>query len=204
MTEQEICKLLKDYSLYLFEGQDSYGERNPVLELLSNEYKIAINKRPKFNVLFEIPDLNITWLQDKVCYMTIPDDYTLMSSVPWNGIITSSIDSMLNRAMNTTWRRTESVHGVKNLERKSICDRDNLIIGELYGSVCGTDNLIPMSKKELRSMGLEAGAMLRHYGEVAGRSRSVLIISHYDPSNDWLEMDDMLAFIDYANFRQIL
>ena len=204
MIEQEICRLFRDYSLYLFEGQDSYGERNPVLELLCNEYKVEIKRQPKFNMLFEIPDLNITWLQDKVCYMPVPDGYMLMSNIPWNGIITSSVDSMLNRAMKTTWRRTESVYGVKNLERKSICDRDNLIIGELYGSVCGADNLIPMSKKELRSAGLEAGAMLRHYGEIAGGSRSVLIISHYDPSNDWLDMDDMLAFIDYANFRQIL
>lgn len=204
MTEQEICRLLRDYSLYLFEGQDSYGERNPVLELLCNEYRMEIKKQPMFNLLFDISDLNMTWLQDKVSYMSVPDGYTLMANIPWNGIITSSIDSMLNRAMKTTWRRTEAVHGVKNLERKSICDRDNLIIGELYGSICESDNLIPLSKKELRSVGLEAGAMLRHYGEIAGRSRSVLIISHYDPSNDWLDMDNMLAFIDYANFRQIL
>lgn len=204
MTEQEIYRLFKDCSLYLFVGQDSYGERNPVLELLSNEYKIEIENQPIFNVLFQIPDLNITWLQDKVRYMTVPDGYMLISNVPWNGIITSSIDSMLNRVMQTTWRRTESVHGVKNLERKSICDRDNLTIAELYGSICGPDKLIPVSKKELRSANLEAVAMLRHYGEVVGNLKSVLIISDYNPSNDWLKMDDMLAFIDYANFRQIL
>lgn len=204
MTAQEICKLFRDYSLYLFVGQESYGERNPVLELLCNEYKIEIKNQPKFNVFFEIPDLNIIWLQDRVRYMGVPDGYMLISNVPWNGIITSSVDSMLNRVMQTTWRRTESVHGVKNLERKSICDRDNLIIGELYGDICGTDKLIPMSKKELRSAGLEAGAMLRHYGEIAGNSKSVLIITDYDSSDDWLKIDDMLAFIDYANFRQIL
>ena len=122
MTEQEICRLFKEYSLYLFEGQGSYGERNPVLDLLRKEYKIGAKTRPEYNMLFEIPALNIDWLQGKADYMPIPDDYTVMSNIPWNGIITSSIDSMLGRAMRTTWRRTENVHGVKNLERKSICD----------------------------------------------------------------------------------
>lgn len=206
MTVQEICGLFRDYSLYLLEGQSSYGKKNPIIDLLCSEYKIAAPKKPVFNTLFEIPDLNITWLQDKIYYMPIPDDYTLMSDIPWNGIITSSIDSMLNRAMRTTWRRTESVHGLKILERKSISDRDNLIISELYGGICGVnkESSVPMSKKELRSMGLDALAMLRHYGEIAGKSKSVLIISHYDPLNDWLSMDDILAFIDYANFKQIL
>lgn len=206
MTEQEICELFKDYSLYLFEGQDSYGERNPILDLISNEYKREIRKQPNFNIFFEIPNINFAWLQDKVDYIPIPDDYLLMSNIPWNGIITSSIDSMLNRAMGTTWRRTEAVHGVKKLERKSICDRDNLIIGELYGDICGTDrdSLIPMSKKELRSKGLDALAMLQHYGKNVGGSKSILVISHYVPANDWFAMDDMLAFIDYANFKQIL
>lgn len=206
MTEQEICGLFKEYSLYLFEGQNSYGKRNPVLDLLHDTYKIETKKNPEFNIFFEIEDLNITWLRDKVYYMPLPDDYMVMSNIPWNGIITSSIDSMLNRAMRTTWRRTETVHNIKNLERKSICDRDNLIIGELYGSICGIDkeNGLPMSKKELRSMKLDAVAMLRHYGEIAGGPKSVLVISHYDPSNDWLALDDMLAFIDYANFKQIL
>ncbi len=206
MTEQEICELFRDYSLYLFEGQDCYGEGNPILDLLCKEYKIATRKKPDFNMLFEISDLNINWLQDKVNYVLIPEDYMIMSNIPWNGIITSSIDSMLCRAMRKTWRRIESVHGVKNLERKSICDRDNLIIGELYGSISGIDkeHWIPMSKKELRIVGLDAVAMLRHYGEMAGGPKSVLIISHYDLFNDWLAIDDLLAFIDYANFKQIL
>lgn len=206
MTEQEISGLFRDYSLYLFEGQDSYGDRNPVLDLLCDEYKVEGKKQQKFSVLFEVSELNITWLQDKISYMPIPDDFVHMSNIPWNGIITSSVDSMLKRAMRTTWRRTEAVHGVKNLERKSICDRDNLIIGELFGGLCGAnkENLVPMSKKELRSVRLDAVAMLRHYGEIAGGSKSVLMISHYNPIDDWLVMDDMLAFIDYANFRQIL
>lgn len=50
MTEQEICELFKEYSLYLFEGQNSYGERNPILDLISNEYKREIRKQPNFNL----------------------------------------------------------------------------------------------------------------------------------------------------------
>jgi len=61
-----------------------------------------------------------------------------------------------------------------------------------------------MSKKELRSKGLDALAMLQHYGKNVGGSKSVLVISHYVPANDWFAMDDMLAFIDYANFKHIL
>jgi len=87
MTEQEICVLFREYSLYLFEGQDSYGERNPILDLLRNEYQIETNKQPEFHMLFEIPEFNITWLQDQVHYMPIPDDYVLMSNMPWNGIM---------------------------------------------------------------------------------------------------------------------
>lgn len=206
MTEQEICGLFRDYSLYLFEGQDSYGGRNPILDLLYKEYNIETKKQPEFNLFFEIGDLNMAWLRDKLDYMPMPDDYMVMSNIPWNGIITSSIDSMLNRAMRTTWRRVESVHDVKALERKSICDRDNLIIGELYGSIGGAhqEDLIPLSKRELRSARFDAVAILRHYREVAGGSRSVLIINHYDPSNDWLTLDDMLTFINDTKFKQIL
>ena len=82
MTEQEICGLFRDYSLYLFEGQSSYGKKNPVLKLLHNEYKIEDKKCPEYNILFEIEDLNITWLRDKVCYMPLPDDYMVMSNIP--------------------------------------------------------------------------------------------------------------------------
>ena len=61
MTEQEICGLFRDCSLYLFEGQDSYGGRNPILNLLHREYKTETKRRPEFDVLFEIPDLNIKY-----------------------------------------------------------------------------------------------------------------------------------------------
>ena len=83
MTEQKICELFKNYSLYLFEGQSAYGARNPIIDLISKEYKREIRKQSNFNIFFEIPNINFDWLQNKVDYIPLPDDCLLILNIPW-------------------------------------------------------------------------------------------------------------------------
>jgi hypothetical protein len=71
--------------------------------------------------------------------IAVPDWLETVAKVPWNAVITSAFDEVLERSLRADWRRVEPVWNSKS-EPEDPRNRKNLHVLKLFGSVTSLDS----------------------------------------------------------------
>ena len=59
----------------------------------------------------------------------------IISRLPWNGVITSEVDGIVERAFRNSWREIYAIYNADNKIIGSLSDRNRLAISCLFGTI---------------------------------------------------------------------
>ncbi|RSN49458.1 hypothetical protein DMC64_02525 [Amycolatopsis sp. WAC 04197] len=116
-----------------------------------------------------------------------------VADFPWNGVFTSRIDSALERAFSTSWRRVRSI-GVPQLGRNPRSTTDLQIRHLFGGTFLPEDERPPSDPVAEVEATARAGETLGVLAERLVTPRGVVVIDGYQVG-DWLTTKDLFVFL---------
>lgn len=212
--KEEIIKKIELGPCFLLIGQKylSLTSNNDVLlEKCIQKYSQNLAEtEDKFNydILFKL-DLSkkyeaaSTWIENLSKNISVPLWLDRISNVPWSGVYTSVIDSIIDRAFVNDWRKVQPVNDEKYriIEPRN---KFNLHITHLFGSF--TQNELnkrpPLSFQDKAKRKFTSNSLLQRLPELI-TNRGVLIIDGFD-ENDWLTIEELYSTIARMGDAQVL
>jgi hypothetical protein len=126
------------------------------------------------------------WISDRANFLTPPVWLEKVAQFAWNGLYTSSIDGMLNRAFRAPWRVVQPLYS-SALQPIDPRNRAHLHLTHLYGSVDRDDpkHAAPLTFLDLKKREPEAAVLLQRISEQL-TPIGTLVIDAYACEDDWL------------------
>jgi hypothetical protein len=131
------------------------------------------------------------WTSDRANLLTPPAWLEKIAQFGWNGVYTSTVDGMLNRAFRSSWRNVQPLYS-SALQPSDPRNRSKLHISYLYGSVDRDDpkHAAPLSFLDLKRREPDATALLNRIPEQLTPA-GTLVIEAYNPESDWLNPEKL-------------
>lgn len=201
-----LIEKLQTDKTFLFVGQNYFNGNNPIIKRLTNEFCTNYGNRiitdqnfgASADIFFHVPQNRIPFVTNVIESTAAPSGLQYVCSLPWNGVITSSVDGIVDRCLRSGWRTICEGRIPSNGRNERLSDRKNLTVTHLFGTV-GEYSLpdmdIPHDKLNYQKMSRgKAVNYLRQYSSEVISAKGVLVITDYDPFDDWLPFS---ALVDY-------
>ncbi len=184
--------------MVLFAGQgfDLQGAAtDPVLSSLSRRLRVEEGLASWSAALVKgLSAADTDWLAERFS-RSVPSEGALAAyELPWAAVFTSSIDPNLPRRLETRGRQPEAVLAAGTFARvprsRSRPPVHHILgrAGETASDAAPPTNVASLKRRTSRH-GIE---LLNRMAETA-TARGVVVIAGFDPSGDWLDVDDLLA-----------
>lgn len=211
MDKYNLIEKLKNCPSYLFLGQNyskhSYGV-DPLLESINSHFFKDI-ENCNYDLYLKIKkdyavETALSWIQNRARKISGGDYLKKVSMINWNGIFTSSVDSIVENSLKNEWRNTQSVVNVDHYP-KYYRSKTELHITYLFGNVNQSElgerppldsfELITSKEKATKFMSRITQDFITPYG--------VLIIDGYDINSDWYEIERLYPVVTNLGFMQV-
>src|SRR5271154_2060858 len=115
--EKSIFDRLKQGPSFLFLGQDYLRietGQDPLLSEIIRKYGPQNVEGPSYYCVFDgdaaqHPDTALVWMDERCKRLSAPEWLHTVSQFAWNGIYTSSIDSIVHSAFRSAWREIQPI-----------------------------------------------------------------------------------------------
>lgn len=134
------------------------------------------------------------WLAERFS-RSVPSEGALAAyELPWSAVFTSSIDPNFPRRFETRGRQPEAVLAAGTFARVSR-SRSRPPVHHVLGRAGETasDASAPIDMASLKRRMVRHGVELLNRIAETATARGVVVIAGFDPTSDWLNMDDLLA-----------
>ena len=206
IMQTNLIQCIKSGSIYLFLGQRYFYRKNPLIELVEKEYDIAPSER-SHDVFFQIrEDESYIWIGQRAHLLLPPEHIKIIARLPWNGVLTSSIDAIAKRAFKTSWREVQSYCNAHNPLSGSLSDREKVVFSELFSNIFYDYDdkfSFPKTRREFLHAQTNATTILSKYNEKFISPMAALCIDGYDPNDDWLDIERLLSGLPQIHTGQI-
>lgn len=204
--QPNLVQCIKSGSIYLFLGQYYFYQENPLIKLIEQEYRICAPERGHDVFLQLKEDANFSWITQCANMMLPPERLKTIAQLPWNGVLTSSVDGIMARAFKTSWREVQSYCNARNPLPGSLSSREKMIVSELFSNVFYDYDetfSFPKDQRSFRVACVNATHILSKYREEFISPMAVLFIDGYLPNTDWLNINDLLSGLPQTHKAQI-
>jgi len=136
----------------------------------------------------------MAWLAERFSRFVPSDGALAAYELPWSAVFTSSLDPNLARRFETRGRQPEAVLSAGTYARVSR-SRSRPPVHYVLGRAGeeAFDAAAPISRAGLkRRISLHGVELLNRMPDTA-TSRGVIVVAGFDPRNDWLDIDELLA-----------
>ena len=191
-----LADVLRDKRpLVLFAGQSLDSAHNAILGALLDRFGCTDRNSGWRSALNQgISASDLTWLSERFDRSVPSDAAASIFDVAWSAVFTSSIDPQFVRRFETRGRQPESVLSRDTYARVPR-SRSRPPIHYLFGK---SDETVEYARaprnhsdRTLRDR-LHATELLNRIAETA-TTRGLVVIAGYDPSEDWMSIDSLLA-----------
>ena len=181
--------------LVLFAGQSLDSANNAILEVLLDRFGCT-DRNPGWRAALAqgISESDMEWLSERFDRSVPSDAAASIFDVAWSAVFTSSIDPRFARRFETRGRQPESVLS-KDTYARVPRSRSRPPIHYLLGKSDETveDARAPGKQSDLTlRLSQHAIALVNRIAETA-TVRGLVVIAGYDPSEDWMPIDWLLA-----------
>lgn len=202
-----LIEKLQTDKIFLLVGQNYFYGNNPIFERLKNEF--CTNDRNRIitdqnfgasaDIFFYVPQNKIPFVTNVIESTAAPSGLQYVCSLPWNGVITSSVDGVVDRCLRSGWRTICEGRISSNGRNERLSDRKKLTVSHLFGTV-GEYSLpdldIPHDKLNYQKMSRgKAVNLLRQYSSEVISAKGVLVITYYNPLDDWLPFSVLVDYL---------
>lgn len=209
--DKSVFDRLKQGPSFLFLGQGYLTietGQDPLLSEILRKYGPKNIEAPSYYCVFESdagqhPDAALVWMDERCKRLSVPEWMHTVSQFAWNGIYTSSIDSILLSSFRSAWREVQPIFE----ERFNPSDPRNkrvLHCTFLFGSLNQVDEVTrpPLTRFEWMKRRQVAVSLARRLPELVTPLGN-LFIEGYKGSLDWLSPDELLPILDGFSAGQV-
>lgn len=108
--QYNLNERIKSGLIFLLLGQNYFYKENPLLQVISSEYQLD-SVRKSHDLYLEIENIDsISWIKNQADLILVPDSLKIISRLPWNGIITSEVDGIIERVFRNNWREVSAIY----------------------------------------------------------------------------------------------
>lgn len=178
--------------LVLFAGQSLDSAHNAILDALLDHFGCEDHNSGWHAALNH--GIDMAWLSERFDRSVPSDAASYIFDVAWSAVFTSSIDPQFARHFETRGRQPESVLS-RDTYAKVPRSRSRPPIHYLFGKSNESveDARAPRTQSDrTRRLILHATELVNRIAETA-TARGLVIIAGYDPSEDWMPTDSLLA-----------
>ncbi len=195
---------LKKGPAFLFLGQNYLQGENgtdPFLQSIQKKYGNPSDKTRGYSLIFNGTALNnseisLSWMHNLSQRISPPETMEKIVQYCWSGVYTSAIDDVILRAFRTQWREVDPIFStIKNPDDPR--NKHKLHCTFLFGNVnrIEEDELPPLNKTKLTVHRSIANQLLARLPSQI-TSLGCLVIDAYDPTTDWLRIEDIIPHLD--------
>lgn len=189
-----LAERLRSELIFLFLGQNYFPAQNPLIKLMAEKYGVGSGK--SHNVFFRLKDkTELEQVKKQVELIPTSDETETICMLPWNGVITSSVDGLAERCLRCNWREVQALYRGQSLAAHNLADRNRLCISYLFGSLNNAAEQIPLNNRALINAKENATIILNKYDGDVLTPRGIVIFEGYDPKDDWLDMERLNPFL---------
>ena len=137
---------------------------------------------------------DMEWLAERFARFVPSEGALAAYDLPWSAVFTSSLDPCFSRRFETRGRQPEAVLAAKTYARVPR-SRSRPPIYHILGRAgeASTDMAAPTDLASLRRRTSRHGVELLNRIAETATAKGVVVISGFDPANDWLGLDELLA-----------
>ncbi|OAB40901.1 DEAD/DEAH box helicase family protein [Paenibacillus glacialis] len=206
MNNLDLIEKLKNSPCYLFLGQNylKYGNNvDPFLNSINKHFELdCTTAELNYNLLLNIADKNeitssLGWMQNRSNKISKPEWLNKIANIPWNGVFTSAVDTIIGRSFQNNWREVQSVFSPDSYP-KDFRSKSKMHISYLFGSISQEtlEERPPLNRLELLTARHKAIKLLGRVNKEFLTPFGLFIIDGYDPDNDWLKLDDLYPVLE--------
>lgn len=208
--EEELIRKIENGPIVLLLGQ-KYLSLNTNKDILLQKCKSKFQNSVQIEVgnydaLFKF-DLSkdyeaaSTWIENLCKNISVPLWLERIARIPWSSVYTSSIDTIVQRAFVSEWRKVQPIYD----EKFRVVDsrnKFNLHLTYLYGSISQIEpsKRPPLSNQEKLKRKFTSNQFLQRLPELI-TVKGALIIDAYD-TDDWLSIEDLYSTISRLGVEQ--
>ena len=187
--------LIEKRPLVLFAGQSLDSAHNAILDALLDHLGCEDRNSGWCAALDQgMNASDMAWLSERFDRSVPSEAASSIFDVAWSAVFTSSIDPQLARRFETRGRQPESVLSQDTYARVPR-SRSRPPIHYLFGKSDETVEYARASRNhsdQMRRLSLHAMALVNRIAETA-TTRGLVVIAGYDPGEDWMSIDSLLA-----------
>lgn len=213
LIELELLRSIRSGPVFLFLGQaylKMFTGRDIFLKAISRDLIGRTDNDPNYNIFLNLPnnvklEEAILWMQEKSERVSVPEQLDYIAQIPWNGVITSSVDTIFPRALENTQRTIVEVYSRQNRNISKFTSSTELHVTRLYSSIApNSDRSIPPTDfLKLVSAHDNASNLLRLYSPEVITPYGALVIDGYDPRTDWLNIERFYPMLSTLGKNQV-
>jgi hypothetical protein len=143
------------------------------------------------------------FLQGISSRVAVPEGLGVVATAPWNAVLTTSVTEVVDRAFRVggrtviaKWNPTTAADDPRSRNRLHVTYLFGCVNGESAGERPPGSRLELRKRQSIAQHGLEAMASLV-------TPRGALVIDGYDPSDDWLGLDQLILYVSRLGSGQI-
>lgn len=213
MINEEILRKIEQGPAVLIIGQKylqlDNGE-DVFLEKIINKFNNKLTNNKEYNA---ITSLNVqsnydnfsAWAENLCKDISVPLWLERISHIPWSHVYTSAIDTIIQSAFITEWRRVQPIYN-ENYKTTNLRNRHNLHISYLFGCISQIEisKRPPLTLSEKVKRKYTSNILLQKIPELV-TPKGVLIIEGYNEEMDWLTVEDLFTTVSrLGNFQTLL
>lgn len=210
---QEIFEHLRsDRPSFLIVGQGYLALEDgldPLLYSVISKYgapdasKANLTYRNLLECNFEDEDAARAWISDVSRRLVSPPWLEVVAKMPWSGVYTSSIDTLLLRAFRSDWRDVQPIFSKKFIAPDPR-SRSNLHVTYLFGCVEreNDDERSPLNEIDLIRRSSDATILLSRLSELI-TPLGMLFIDGFRSKQDWLGVKELATVILDLDVKQV-
>lgn len=113
--QYNLNERIKSGLIFLLLGQNCFYKENPLLQVISSEYQLG-SVGISHDLYLEIENIDsISWIKNQADLILVPDSLKIISRLPWNGIMTSEVDGIIERVFRNNWREVSAIRMIRQL-----------------------------------------------------------------------------------------
>ncbi|WP_322074017.1 P-loop NTPase, partial [Burkholderia cepacia] len=195
--------LNSDRPSFLFLGQDylaletgrDHFLSSVLLKYAAGDKEVNSYRNLLIDCKFEDESAARTWIADTTLRLVTPKWLEIVSTMSWNGIYTSAIDTQITRTFRNDWRAVQPIFS-KKFSPADARNPANLHVTYLFGGIEREeyDERTPLNEIDLIRRSADAIIMLSRLSEQV-TPFGMLFIEGYNPSSDWLKAQELATML---------
>ena len=205
MEQYSLSERIKSGLIFLVLGQNYFNKKSPLVEMIRKEYQLEPTSKTH-DVYLGIQNVEvIPWIRNQADNLLEPDSLKIISRLPWNGVITSEVDGIVERVFRNSWREIYAIYNADNKIIGSLSDRNRLAISCLFGTINNEleGSHLPLTQLEFYKAKSNAIRMISKYTQDVITPFGTIIIDGYNPEDDWLELEMLFPLVAACREGQV-